>query len=299
MNRPPFSYSETHRVARQPGSQVHCSSEDTGWPSLFACICSETAYEGSFSAVKDHLVVIPLNKPVRFTRRICGELQEEVLLPGSATITPGGADFSIRTSSRGGRYDTLHFYIRDELIRELYGEAFATEPTIALPPWVGVMDERLRALANEIRKMLLTPFPGDTLHAETLSRAAAGHLVRNYASQRQVSTKTAREMTREQCNRAIEYIEESLGDDLSLARIAKAAGVSVSRLNNEFKQCTKLAPHQYVLSARVRRANTLLTTTNVPLAEIAFQCGFSNQQHMTRMVRRGAGRTPGSIRRDR
>jgi AraC family transcriptional regulator len=86
---------------------------------------------------------------------------------------------------------------------------------------------------------------------------------------------------------------------LSLARIAKAAGVSVSRLNNEFKQCTKLAPHQYVLSARVRRANTLLTTTNVPLAEIAFQCGFSNQQHMTRMVRRLAGRTPGSIRRDR
>jgi AraC-like DNA-binding protein len=35
------------------------------------------------------------------------------------------------------------------------------------------------------------------------------------------------------------------------------------------------------------------------LAEIAFQCGFSNQQHMTRMVRRLAGRTPGSIRRDR
>jgi AraC family transcriptional regulator len=299
MDRSPFSYLETHRVARQPGSQIHCSSEDTGWPSLFACICSETAYEGSFAAVKDHLVVIPLNKPVRFTRRICGELQEQILLPGSATFTPGGADVSIRTSSHGGQYDTLHFYIRDELIREIYDETFASEPTIALPPWVGVMDEMLRALANEIRKMLLAPFPGDALHAETLSRAAAGHLVRHYASERHVSVTPVRGLTSEQCNRAIEYIEECLGDNLSVARIAKAAGVSASRLNNEFKRRTKLAPHQYVLNARVRRANTLLTTTDMSLAEIAFQCGFSNQQHMTRMVRRLTGRTPGSIRRDR
>ncbi len=221
------------------------------------------------------------------------------MLPGSATITPGGADFSIRTSSHGGQYDTLHFYVRDELIREIYDETFASEPTIALPPWVGVMDDMLRALANEIRKMLLTPFPGDALYAETLSRTAAGHLVRHYASERHVSVKPARELTAEQCNRAIEYIEECLGDDLSLARIAKAAGVSAGRLNSEFKRRTKLAPHQYVLNARVRRANTLLTTTDMSLAEIAFQCGFSNQQHMTRMVRRLLGRTPGNIRRDR
>jgi AraC family transcriptional regulator len=299
MDRPPFSYLETHRVARQPGSRVHCSSEDTGWPSLFACICSEASYEGSFAAVKDHLVVIPLNKPVRFTRRICGELQEQVLLPGSATITPGGADFSIRTSSDGGQYDTLHFYVRDELIREIYDETFASGPPIALPPWVGVMDDMLRALASEMRKMLLTPVPGDTLYAESLSRTAAGHLVRHYAAQRQVSVKTPGRLTLEQCDRAIAYIEEYLGDDLTLAGIAKAAGVSAGRLNHEFKQRTRLAPYQYVLSARVRRANTLLSTTDMPLAEIAFQCGFSNQQHMTRMVRRLTGRTPGRIRRDR
>jgi AraC family transcriptional regulator len=210
MDRPPFSYLETHRVARQPGSQVNYSSEDTGWPSLFACICSESAYGGSFAAVKDHLVVIPLNKPVRFTRRICGELQEQILLPGSATITPGGADFSTRTSSDGGQYDTLHFYIRDELFGKIRDETFALGPAIALPPWVAVMDEMLRALANEIRKMLLAPFPGDALCAETLSRAAAGHLLRHYVSERNVSAKPG-QLTSEQCRRAIEYIEERAG----------------------------------------------------------------------------------------
>jgi AraC family transcriptional regulator len=299
MTRPPFSYVETHRVVHQPGSIVHRSSENAGWTSLFACICSEASYEGSFAAVKDHLVVVPLNKPVRFRRRIGGELQERILLPGSATITPGGADFSIRTSSQGGQYDTLHFYIRDEFIRDVQRDVFASPAAMALPPCVGVMDEMLQTIAHEIRKMLLVPSPVDRVYAETLSRTAAGYLVRNYASGQPLGTGNTRLLTPQQCARATEYIEECLGDNLTLEGIAKAAGVSVGRLNSEFKRSMKVAPYQYVLNARVRRARALLTSTDLSLAQIALQCGFSNQQHMTRMVRRIIGRTPGAIRRNR
>jgi AraC family transcriptional regulator len=106
-------------------------------------------------------------------------------------------------------------------------------------------------------------------------------------------------LTPQQCVRAIEHIEESLGDSLTLEGIAKAAGVSTGRLNSEFKRSMKVAPYQYVLNARVRRASALLMSTDLSLAQIAHQCGFSNQQHMTRMVRRVMGRTPGAIRRNR
>jgi len=299
MTRTPFSYVETHRVVRQPGSFVHSSSENSGWASLFACICSEAPYEGSFAAVKDHLVVIPLNKPVRFARRIGGELQEQTLLPGSVTITPGGADFSIRTSSPGRQYDTMHFYIRDEFVREVHAEIFAPQAVITLAPRVGVTDEMFLTIAREIRKMLRTPHPVDGVYAETLSRAAAACLVRNYISGRPLSADSVRRLTPQQCNRAIEYIDERLGGNLTLAGIAKAAGVSTGRLNSEFKQAMKLAPYQYVLKARVSRANVLLTSTDLSLAQVTLQCGFSNQQHMTRMVRRMTGRTPGAIRRER
>jgi AraC family transcriptional regulator len=299
MTRSPFPYVETHRVVHQPANLVHCSSENAVWTSLFACICSEAPYEASFAAVKDHLVAIPLNKPVRFTRRIGGELQEQILPPGSATITPGGADFSIRTSSQDRQYDTMHLYIRDELVREIHCDMFASQATITLPPCVGAMDEMFQTIAHEIRKMLRTPRPADCVYAETLSRAAAGYLVRNYISGRPLSTNNARKLTPQQCKRAIEYIEECLGENLTLAGIAKAAGVSTGRLNSEFKRSMKLAPYQYVLNARVRRANVLLISTDLSLAQIAVQCGFSNQQHMTRMMQRLMGRTPGAVRRDR
>jgi AraC family transcriptional regulator len=295
----PFPYRETHRVVHQPANLVHWSSDGAGWKSLFACLCSEAPYEGSFSAVKDHLVVIPLAKPVRFTRRIGGELQEQILPPGSTTITPGGADFSIRTSSQDRRYDTMHLYIRDELVREVYSDMFGPHGTITLQPRVGVIDEMFRAIAYEIRKMLQTPMPADSVYAETLARTAAGYLVRNYISGQPLAGDSARALTPQQCNRAIEYIEERMGENLTLAGIAKAAGISTSRLNSEFKRSMKLAPYQYVLNARVRRANVLLMSTDLSLAQIALQCGFSNQQHMTRMMRRIIGRTPGAIRRER
>jgi AraC family transcriptional regulator len=100
--------------------------------------------------------------------------------------------------------------------------------------------------------------PADCVYAETLSRTAAGYLVRNYISGRPLSTNNARKLTPQQCKRAIGYIEECLGENLTLAGIAKAAGVSTGRLNSEFKRSMKLAPYQYVLNARVRRANVLL-----------------------------------------
>lgn len=299
MPRSRFSYLETHRVVHQPGSVVHCSSENIDWTSLFACICSESPFEGSFAAVKDHLIVIPLGKPVRIARDINGERQEQILLPGSATITPGGADFKMRTSSDGGAYDTLHIYIRDETIREISGEMFGSQSTVDLPPRVGIMDDILRSIAYEIRKMLMAPSPADRIYAETLSRTIAAHLVRPLMSGRSLKSDETHKLTPQQCKRAVDYIEERLGQNLTLAAIAKAAGVSTGRLNNEFKRSMAIAPYQYVMNARVRRANTLLTSSDLPLAEIALHCGFSNQQHMTRMVRRAMGRTPGAIRRDR
>jgi AraC family transcriptional regulator len=294
-----FSYLETHHVVHQPGNLVHRSSEDAGWSSLFASVCSEAPYEGSFPAVNDHLVVIPLKQPVGFTRRICGEIQERILPPGSTTITPGGADFSIRTSSKVRRYDTMHFYIRDRIVRDVHAEMFGSIADFTLRPCVGVMDRMFQAIAIEIHRMLESPWPADKVYAETLSRTVASCLVRNYVSGRPLPTSPSGKLTPEQRTRAIEYIEECLGDGLTLTAIAKAAGVGTGRLIREFKKTMNIAPYEYVVRARVERATYLLTATDLSLAEVAVQCGFSNQQHMTRMVHRIAGRTPGAIRRER
>ena len=86
---------------------------------------------------------------------------------------------------------------------------------------------------------------------------------------------------------------------ISLDDLAAEACFSPFHFSRVFRDTTGLSPHRYVMGRRVQLAQNMLAANRLSLAQIALQCGFSNQQHMTRMVRRLAGRTPGSIRRDR
>jgi len=65
----------------------------------------------------------------------------------------------------------------------------------------------------------------------------------------------------------------------------------------EFKQTFGDSPYQYVLARRVERATDLIRTTRLPLAEIAYATGFSDQSHMKRLVKRATGLTPNELRR--
>jgi AraC family transcriptional regulator len=64
-----------------------------------------------------------------------------------------------------------------------------------------------------------------------------------------------------------------------------------------FRATTGYSPHQFVLLRRVERARLLLTTTDLPLVEVAHLSGFADQSHLARHTRRLFGLTPASLRR--
>ena len=65
-----------------------------------------------------------------------------------------------------------------------------------------------------------------------------------------------------------------------------------------FKAATGLSPHQYVIQQRVQRAKTLLSGTDLTVAEVAMAVGFSNSSHLAHHVRRLLDVTPGALRRE-
>jgi AraC family transcriptional regulator len=97
--------------------------------------------------------------------------------------------------------------------------------------------------------------------------------------------------------RAKELMSTHLGREISLAFVAGECGLSVSHFARSFKQCTGTPPHRWLLENRVERAKELLTDAEPPLAEIALECGFSDQSHFTRVFSRTVGTSPGTWRR--
>jgi AraC family transcriptional regulator len=103
-------------------------------------------------------------------------------------------------------------------------------------------------------------------------------------------------LSRRRLARVLEYLRENLDRDLSLAELAKVAGVSPSHFKTLFRKSVRMPVHQYVIRCRVERAAELLRRGN-PLADVALQAGFSNQSHMARWTRRLMGVTPNELRR--
>jgi AraC family transcriptional regulator len=93
-------------------------------------------------------------------------------------------------------------------------------------------------------------------------------------------------------------VSDRLAENIAVADLAAEAGLSPSHFALLFKRSVGISVHHYVMRARVERAVELLTQTTDPLGEIALQCGFANQSHMTSALRRFLGVTPRALRYD-
>lgn len=100
---------------------------------------------------------------------------------------------------------------------------------------------------------------------------------------------------RESVEAAKAFIEEHLGEPIDVVRISREANLSPSHFTRVFRALEGVPPWSYVTERRVRRAEELLGSDR-PLSEIAFDTGFADQAHFTRVFKRVTGSTPGAAR---
>lgn len=99
-------------------------------------------------------------------------------------------------------------------------------------------------------------------------------------------------------SRVLEWLDATLDDEkLSLNDIARKAAVSVRSLTRHFRAQTGMTPLQWLLRARVRRAQALLETTSRSIEQISADVGFGSVAAFRVQFQRGAGTSPQAYRR--
>ncbi|MEU1408665.1 helix-turn-helix domain-containing protein [Streptomyces sp. NPDC005728] len=88
------------------------------------------------------------------------------------------------------------------------------------------------------------------------------------------------------------WIEEHLGQDLSLETMAARSGLSERTFSRRFHEQTGTTPLQWLLRARVRRAQYLLETTDDTVERVADQAGFGSPTAFRERFKRVTGTTP-------
>jgi len=93
------------------------------------------------------------------------------------------------------------------------------------------------------------------------------------------------------------YIANGIDSGISLAELAAVAKLSTSYFSVAFKASFGLSPHAYVMERRVEHAKNQILNTELPLCEIALNCGLADQAHLSRVFKRVTGMTPSTWRR--
>ena len=95
----------------------------------------------------------------------------------------------------------------------------------------------------------------------------------------------------------IDYIKNNLHQKLSIEHLAKLAFVSKSNFFKLFKYEIGIAPNEFILMERIKRAKELLKE-NQSIKEVAFATGFSDTNHFIKTFKTFEGLTPKNYQRN-
>ena len=87
-------------------------------------------------------------------------------------------------------------------------------------------------------------------------------------------------------------LQSHFSEELSVRDLAEYLDMPESRLIERFRKETGITPGDYLRSLRLDNACLLLTSTRLPIQEIASQCGFSDASYFTRLFRANKGCSP-------
>lgn len=180
--------------------------------------------------------------------------------------------------------------------------------TLRAPPQtggclLGLPPAESRALWKALRGFSRRHFPGtpemknqldavtDLAHQRVspLSRIAAGNLLVGFV----LAVVSAHGMAvlareRQRFANVFSWIESHIEspEELTVARLAKLAGLSPSRFQAAFKQETGIPPAEFALRARINEASRRLARPRADVTSVAFALGFSSSQYFASAFKR-------------
>jgi AraC family transcriptional regulator len=285
---------DTNGILRQPWVRPERTSAGLGWERQYVSVQRERAYRADFAAAPTHLVVLHLDGPVTVSRGRGRAGRTRQVPAGGLFVHPAGHDLTV---ALGGDLSTVHLYLSDAALQDAAGTDGPVELAEELGTIDGLLEHVVRALDDTLRRWE----PAARTYADQLGSMAAAQLVRGHGVRRPgpdgVGEGTARGLGARQFDVVRALMAERLAEPLSLAELAAAAGLSVSQFGRQFRARAGVAPHRYLLGLRVDAAVAMLRAGRLPIAEVAARCGFSHQEHLTRVMRAHLGTTPGAVRR--
>jgi AraC family transcriptional regulator len=216
--------------------------------------------------------------------------------PGTVNLSPANfyASWEADGSSRA-----IVVFVQYSLLARVILENWGVDPrNIEIVPQFLVRDPVIEATVTQLAIEARNGSPTGLLYAESACEFLACHLIQRHSTLSKAPRQSLGGLPAHRLRAVKSYIEENLGNPITLRELASLACVSVRHFERAFRQSLGVPPHRYVLERRVSAARDLLLThPNLPIEGIARRVGFSSASHLSAAFSRRMGCSPATFRR--
>jgi AraC family transcriptional regulator len=150
-------------------------------------------------------------------------------------------------------------------------------------------------LVERLASLCLTPGDFPLAYAESLASMLAVELFRANGT-KPIPAPLTPNVGSARFKLVLDFVEEHLDRDIGLTELASLVGLSVTHFSHAFKTAYGVSPYRYIVQRRIKRAGTLLRTTDDTIAAIAARVGFSSQSRFSGTFAHLIGSAPSAYR---
>jgi AraC family transcriptional regulator len=195
-------------------------------------------------------------------------------------------------------YHTLAFYLPRAALDAIADDANAPRiRDLRYKPGAHFNDAAISGLGNLLLPALKHPDQANPLFLDHVLLAVGVHVAETYAGMPSMSRPARGGLAAWQERRAREFLLANIKCGTTLREVAQECGLSVGYFSHAFRRSLGVAPHKWLIEQRVMLSKEKLRDDELSLSDVAAECGFSDQSHLTRAFKQTVGVSPGVWRR--
>ncbi|BAZ13878.1 AraC family transcriptional regulator [Calothrix sp. NIES-4071] len=265
-------------------------SSQADWQSLYLSQYNHPPHETPEHVLSHHVIAIAQNQ-FHLEVRKNGKFQHQLVHDGIIQLTPAKITQSLAWTTQS---KFLLLSLDPQFLEQATDDIIKRR--LELIPQFSIIDPIIQHIALALQADIVTGSNTGKLFVDSAATMLATHIVKAYATYQPIIKQYQDGLAKNKLHIVIDYIDSHLEQDIKLSDLAKLIEVSQYYFCTLFKQSTGLPPHKYLIQQRVQRAKFLLQHTNLSIADIALQSGFTDQSHLNKHFKRLVGVTPKAIR---
>jgi AraC family transcriptional regulator len=270
------------------GVMTFCSWE-AGWRALLLRAYDDPPQMSDLTtaATRDQLIVLITAGSCAIESYSGGQWRKASYMTGDLGLTAPGEIAKLRWSGLEG-HSTLQLHLPAALIEEVAGELHAS---CGFPNKLLERDKTVAEIMFSLNRAARLGAP--ELYAETAAHFLTTHIITRHAK---LALQSTRGRHANVLRRVDDYMRAELATNVTLSVLAQIANLSRFQLLRAANEFWGETPLRRLTRLRMELAQRLLSTTQLQIIEIAFECGYSNPAHFATAFSRHVGTTPSGYR---